>query len=362
MTTTTRRALAVILTVFMVAAAASGGSMAAAPTIDTSASDSTSTTSELTDGLTVNDTDGTNDTAHTLQVNMTAGDDVEFNISRNGTDHVAAENTSMDNHTTNSGANGGHWNGTVTESELDDLERPANGNVTTTVTFWNASNESESNSIVVHWNFTDDRAVENLDDNDTDSEEGVETFDQENDLTTVTTFDIHTLQFSELDVDDMSINGDAGEAVVVLANGTVSDHASDAVPDGVEDAGPIFRMTLKVSADDGPDQLIRVYHEEAPDDVDEDDTYAVWKSDGIGGEDGIEINVGDEYEDADELSVTGTVNAGFIAANLHRIQTSEWNPLTMFSGLNLGLSDVLTGGVPAIVFAGAVVRRRRQGA
>lgn len=355
-----RTVVVVALVALMVAAAAPVMANNKTPTVDSETSN-TATTSEITQDTVVSSFQADSDNESTIGINGENGTSPEVEISRNDSDNVFHSNTSLNNESRQAG--GTLWNMTPGHDEWADMEVSINENVTVDIKAINASNTSNSTVTTFFINATDDRTVENLDDTDADEDTDdapVTTESLDDSLTKVTAFDIHTLEFSELDVEDREVAGDDTDVIVVFSNDTVADDASDAVPDGVADKDAMFRMTLVVSGDDGPTQPIRVYHEEAPDDVDDDDTYGVYKDGGIGGEDGIEINLGDEYEDAEEFDVTGTLNAGRIAALQHRVATTDVWQSTVGGVLGLiSLDGLLTAGVPTLLIGGVAARRRR---
>lgn len=361
----------VLVSLAVILAVIAGGAMGAAPTVDTSTTDATTTTSQIQDDAVFQNVSGTDSSERfSLQVNMSPDLTPELKVQLNGSDdQVFHRNQSAEN-VSAAGTNSGdaHYNMSFTGADIDDVERTVNENVTLDVIAYEAANETSNDTITfAHFDFDDDRTVENIDDTDADPDTTnapVETESLDQSLTRFTSFDIHTLEFSDLDIDDRAVNGDTTDVVIVLSNGTVRDHAADALPDDVEEGQFISRMTLVVSADEGPTQPIRVYNEgDLPDHVDEeDDTYGVFKDDGIGGEDGIEINLGEEYEDADEVSVTGRLNAGLTDALVHQASTSRFNPLNAlgwFSGFGV---DALTGSLPTGLLVGgpAVGYRRRR--
>lgn len=360
--TTTRRtqAAALLLTALMVGSVFAGGAVGAAPTIDTATStDTTTTQSDLQDGTVVGNVSGTDDNdTYALEVNVTDGDyEPAFNISANGTDHTAFKNTSMNNHTTNANA-GAHWNGTVTTDELDDLERSLNENVTTTLTAWNTSQENETTQAVVYWNFTDDRSVEVVSDGDVDDSPddlSVSTVDEARSLTNPFGADQSTI-----DAEDRNVSGDDSVVVLALPNSTVNDDfdvASDA-----SDEETLWAIPMSVTDGDGTKRLIKVYNEEPPDGVDEDDdTYGVYKDSGIGGTDGIEVHLGaNNFEDADEVSVRALGGVGTYTQFEHRAAVFAQD----LPGIG-ALAGFLTGSpfgglVSSMLIVGAPTARRRR--
>lgn len=352
--------IALVGALLVVTATMAGGAGANTPTIDTSATDGTATTSEITDGANFANVSGEdNSERFIMQLNITSGEDVDLFVERNDSGLRVHENDSAENVSTDS-VGGVNFNLSYTGADIDDLERTLNENVSVDVVGHDADNESNSTKAVIHMDFNDDRTVETIDDTDADpdtSDAPVTTEDLEDTLLRSSL--VQSLDFSELDVDDRAINGSGDEVVVVFKNGTVADDAANAVASDAEDGDPIFGMTLVLEGDETT-MPIRVYDEEIPDDVDEDDdTYGIYQEGGIGGEDGIEIHVGDDFDDDDEVAVTGILNAGRWASFQHRIATTDF-----VLGLGLSVSGAGVGadafGVTSILFViGAPVARRR---
>lgn len=361
MQTDRKRVVAIALVAVMALSALTGGAVADAPTIDTETV-STTESSDITDGTTLNVSGVGNETLE-MTANDSAGDTPELEITVNGSDTVVGTNTSAVNESTNGTVGFSAFNLSVEESDLDDVERTLDENVTTDWTVYQSSNTSNSTTIQVHLNFSDGRTVENIDDVDADpdtDDASVETEDLEDTLTRSSL--LQTLDFSELDVDDRSIDGENSEVVLVLTNDTVADDAANAVASDVGDGEPLFGMTLVLQGDETT-MPIRVYNEEPADDVDDDDdgdTYGVYEDGGVGGEDGIVIHLGSDFEDDDEVAVTGVLNAGRFASLEHRVTTTDaWQSIGLFLG-GIGATDAPDGLVAFAPLAiGAPTARRR---
>lgn len=354
------RAVAAVFALLMVVAAATGGSMAATPSIDSETTNTAYTSEIVTDTVISGfSASADNESVVTLEGDNSTSPTVE--LSRNDSSTVVATNDSMANQTV--GSWGTTWNGTISHDELADLEHTINENVTMDLTAHDG-NESNSTTVQFYINTTDDRTVENLDDTDADedtTDAPVTVESVENTLfdTNVEVFGISSTDFSTLDVEGRAVNGQQTDVVIVFSNTSVEDDASAAIASDVEDGDALYALPIRVEGDEGGDTWIRVYYEEAPDDIDEDDdTYAVFHDGGIGGEDGVVINLGETYEDEDEVAVTGTLNAGGATALRHWARTSSWNPLTLLGGLDLGLTQA----VPLFAVGGAPAARRRQAA
>lgn len=349
---------------------------ATVPSVDTSASDATTTTSQLQDNTVLSNVSGVGNDTFTLQTNVTPDDTVEMKLQVNGSDTIVFRNTSAENvsaaGTSNSGA---HYNLSVDEEDIDDIERTLDENVTVDVTVYDADNETDpgdaasagnGTTIQVHMNFTDGRTVQNIDDVDADPDTDdapVETEELSNEIfdTTIAIGGIQATDFSTLDVDDRDIDGENSEVVLVFSNDTVADDAANAVASDADDGDPLYAMPIQLQGDETT-RWIRVYNEEPSDDVDDDDdgdTYGVYKEAGVGGEDGVVIHLGEAYEDDDEVAVVGTLNAGSFTTRWHQIRTSSIGQ-SLFGLVNLGGLSLDGGEVPLVVSTGLVVAATRR--
>ena len=370
-----KRTVAIALVATMLLAAA-GGALANTnePAVDTSTSvaslhSAVTTHSELTPNGNITDFDGQAGNNTTVQyLAYTNSSKLVFMQGDNGTTVYENDSPTTVNWNATPTPEHGHFNVTVEHDALADVERGINENVTMTMKIINdTGNTTEVATYETFYIETDNSTtVQNIGDTDVDDEDIVEVKDEENDLFTITSLGISELEFTVLDLDERDVDGDNTDVVLVFSNDSVADDFDEAVTSGIEDEDPIYRMPIHLeSDDDDATQWIRVYSEEVPDDLDEDDdTYGVYKDGGIGGEDGIEINLGDEFEDSDEITVTGTGHVGSFGAFEHRIRTSTWNPLSMIGGLGVDLDlgdDELMSGMQAVFLGAAGARRGLAG-
>lgn len=338
-----------------------GGAGAETPSIDTSTTDGTSTTSEIQSDSVIPNFNGSDNETRIVQVNMSAGNTPELEVTRNGSDTVLVTNDSAVN-VSSEAVGGVNYNMSFEESDLAEMTRSINENVTVDVTPYQAANDSNSTTIQIYIENDNTSTVLNVDDTVADDEDEIEvTEDAENGFLDTRVTGFSTLDFSVLDVDERDVDGDNTDVIVVFSNTTVADHAADAVTSDADDGDALYGMTLVVHGDDEGTMPIRVYNEEVPDDVDEDeDTYGVYKEGGIGGEDGVEINLGEHYEDEDSVEVTGKLNAGFGERLSHRAASSD---LGLRFGLAISFDYDFGGSDGVVVFAGlamgAPAARRR---
>lgn len=105
------------------------------------------------------------------------------------------------------------------------------------------------------------------------------------------------------DKEDVPINGSGSNVTVHFANSTAQSALDTKVGD-LAAAGWAKGVTMQ--ADDNP---VRAYVDEAPDDVDDESSYAVINTN----DNDIRLHTGDDFEDEDEIdSLSVTANAGFM--------------------------------------------------
>jgi hypothetical protein len=309
-------ALTVLMGAMATGAVAFGEYSTSGPSIDTSTSDNTSTQSNLTDGDNASVAYGDTGDLGTYQYHA-ATNDSALEI-REGTDDsgpLVYENTSPEqidwqaasNYPSTGGE--GHYNVTIAEEAVLDIEHTPGENVTTNVTLINdTTNDTEVTGYADLYIETDNNTVEAVGDDDVDDGDA-ETLDEsgfvgDTDQTT-------------LDYTDLSVSSDGDHVILVLRNDSVDDDMGLATDDvnpiigfGGEAESETRIMSAPLVISDGDTtRVVFPYEEEAPSDVDDDDTYAVRKT--VGGENAIEINKGDAFGDSDdEVDVTGTLNAG----------------------------------------------------
>lgn len=354
---TATRALVLVVVLGMATSAMSGGAAAGTtPSIDTSTTDATSTTSEVRDGDVYQNYNGSDNGTQIVQSIVSNYTVPELGVYVNSSGRRTLTNSSMANIT--AGSEGSHWNGSFGLSSLADVEHGINDNVTVDVVVLNNSTTSvteppQAAEMQVVLNTTDARTVQAIDSADVKQGDIVSTLDQSG------TFGINALanDLSTVDTNNRAVNNSSTDVVVVLSNGTVSEDFANAVASDSASGDALFSMPTVVSSDDGTTVPIRVYNDEAPDSVEDTETYGVYKS--VGGEDAIVVNLGDSFEDADQVSVRSVGNAGFIDAIQHRVATNN-----VFEGVRnslpmgaLSVGDLIVA--TPLLFAAA--RRRRIG-
>ncbi len=238
----------------MLISAGAGGATATVNSVDTSGTDATASTSQVQTGTTVhmNNTSG----AQIYQVIATnSTEDPVTKVVDNGTGFVAATNASMVN--VSAGSEGSHWNATIQESSLEDVEHTIGENVTVEFRAYNNSSaETADVNTTAYLLFDNSTTVQNIDDSDVEAE-------------------------------------------------------------------------------------VPVFYEEASDDVDEDQTYAVYKK--VGGTWALSVNLGDSFEDADDVSVNAIGSAGASTMAWQYITASSMSTGFINAGAMLGMVPVAAG-------------------
>lgn len=301
-------AMAALLVTSGFAATAMAGS------IDTSSTDATTTVSQVQDGDAIQH-DANKSDAYTVQAIVANGTTPEMRIELNASKHSADgvvfdRNTSMEQ--VGSGVEGTHWNGTFTEGDLADVPIKVDGNRTIDIEVYNSSNNSD---VLAEMQVTlvesGNRTVAYLGDVEVDENSDIETVA---DNKSILGFEYLTNDYSHVSDLDRKVNGSQTDVVVVFGNDTLAEDYSNAVSSDAEDGG---WLVMQASALSG--LPVKVYNEEAPDSVEEGDSYGVYQSD-IGGQAGITYELGDASEGEDEITVNSYGNKDYSPMGLWDLQ------------------------------------------
>lgn len=285
------------MALFLVSAGAIG---ALAGSIDTSTTDATTSTSDLANNDSIQ-FDADQSDAYTVQAivaNTTTPEmRVELNDSSNDADGVTFhKNTTLNNISVGSG--GSHWNATFNEGDLADVPVTTGTNQTVDIVFYNASNSSDVlATATVTLVESGDRTVLYLGDSAVENNDDIETFSEDANWESISDFNLMSDDHSEVSDLSADVNGSSTNVTVVFANESVADDYSNAVASDADEGDWLVAQASFVGG-----TPVKVYNENAPDDVDEEDTYGVYSED-IGGETGITYTLGDDHEDADSLEV-----------------------------------------------------------
>lgn len=303
-----RKAISSVLAVALALSVISGGAMAAAPTIDTSTTDDTATTTELQTGSTITNFTANGSKATVIQYQADSNES-KVTIVHNGTGDQVYANSTPETVFWNNTDNDGHFNVSVNHGELADLERGINDNVTIEVTAFNNTNVSDpaNTSFTAYVETDDSYSVEYISDADADSDAvTINTADQ------FSVFDRNfTLPMAQ-DNSELDTTRNVTEnttVVMTLGNSTVADDFTSATDDispfpggGAAESGDrILTMTTTV---DG--EAVPVFYEQAPSDLDSNQTYAVYTED-HGGQSALLVK---NHGSTDSVDVTAVGDAG----------------------------------------------------
>jgi len=325
----------------MLISAGAGGATATVSNVDTSGTDATSSTSEVQSGTNVhmNNTTG----AVTYQVIATnATTDPVTKVVDNGSGYVAAENGSMANISV--GSEGTHFNATIEKSALADVEHGIGENVTVEFrAFNNSSADTADVNTTAYLEFDNSTTVQNIDDSDVEAE-NVVTVTNNTGVLGTTIGPLGTTK-ADIETDDRKVNGSETDVVIALSNQSARDMFDEGVSessagDKISKLWSGTRTVATISDGDGNKVAVPVFYEEAGDDVEESDTYAVYKE--VGGTQSLVVNLGDSFEDSDEVSVNAIGSAGASTMLLDYISNSPMqSPMTINTGAMLGMVPVV---------------------
>lgn len=353
-----RTSLVLVMVVLMLGAPLTGSVTADVTGTDTEASD-TSFQSEIQANDNVTDVTKNDSAVHSTTVTAeNATTDPVMEIHGNNSEEIIHENASMTEVSADQ-PGGSYWNGSFSEADVIDVERSPNENVT--VVFWyynNSTDDSVDHEInPVFLEFGDNRSVERVTDDDVDeSPDDMTLTIHEDDPREVFGANIPFTgkDRSTISAEDRSVNGSDSDVVLVLSNSTVEDDfdraATDAASgDKLSNAGLFSGRTKVLVESDDAIVAAPVFYESVPDSVDDDTTYAVYDED-FGGETSVVVNLGSEFDDADEVTVRAAGNVGIGTWMVEYIKASGLNPLSINGNAFAG----------AVVLAAAPRRRRRR--
>lgn len=351
---TRTNSVAAVCMVFLVALAgatgAAAGDYTAPPSTDTSTTDDTASTTELTAGenRTFNQTQN-----ETIQW-IAPSNETQVTIARNGSDHDSYANGSAAVAFWNATDGDGHYNATVDHSQLLDTEHAIGENVTMNMTFVDNASLDDANQSVgaEQWylEFDNSTTTEVVTTSDVDAGE----------IVTVTNesgfgvFGVSIFGADESEIEtERQVNGSNTDVYVAFSDSNVSEDFTDATEGAAAgdklSALSMSKNVMLVESDDGEMAAVPVYYQEAPDDVSEDDTYAVQQD--VGGTEGVAVNLGSEFDDADSVTVTTVGSAGFTTFLTTYVRSSFSNAFGMFMS---------TGSLSLAFIAPIGLRRRAQ--
>jgi hypothetical protein len=308
-------ALAALTVLAMMAAPA-----AATVSVDTSSSDSTSSTSELTDGDTI-EMDGTPNASETYTVQgITSNNSTElgFKIAVNDTDRVTYRNESLTNVTASgSHSEGSHYNATFDQTALADVAASPNENVTLDATFYNMTDESVNTTFQIHLENSANRSVIFIGGDEDDDELTVNEDNGTEIWGTDYTYPLTADDWSSAEF-DATTTEKTERVIYVYGDDTVAEDFSEAASEA-DDEDWIVSQAAFVSG-----TPVKVYNDEAPSDVDADETtHGVYGS--VGGEDATTFHLSEDDRDDEEVTVRALGN--------HQYGRSLWQLYSAFGDI-----------------------------
>jgi copper(I)-binding protein len=323
--------IALALVAMLALSVVGGVALAADPTVDTSTTDATTTTSDVT----ANYQFALNDSVENQTLQYVADSNnskVEITTVVDGTNETVYTNASPEQVAWDATNNDGNFNVSIPDEALLDTPGGINSNTTVYVTITNNTEVSEPNETVVEAYVTrgDNTSVVMVGDGTVDEGDDVSVLDEES---------WYGLQST--DATDFSFERDVTEntdtVAVVLSNASATEDFDD-VYDGVDSATrPSAPWTGDgiVTKVDG--QAVAPYLDELPDELDSDVQSVTYEQ--YGGQQALVYHL-DSPED-DTLTVSADSGAGFLA---------------VFNAYTLGLGSILS--VSTLFVFGSVRRSR----
>lgn len=300
--------LAALTMAVLLVGAGAMGALAAKPSIDTETTN-TASTSELTDGSTIDISDGGINESDYHSVQYTADSaNSSVEITLNGTDDEGGAVFYSNSSATVVDSASNTYKVSFSEEVLADVPRAVNENVTLDLTITNNTEveNPDTTTIQIHLQNGDQRSVVYVSDADVSSDEDDDMVAL-NESNTVAGIEIpYTADdYSKVSGLSRDVNGSTTDVVVVYGNNSVADDYNSAVASDASEGDWLMMQGAAVGG-----TPVKKYHEAAPDSVDSSDTYGVYKSD-IGGQSGTVYNLGDGYSDADSVEVTSYGNKDY---------------------------------------------------
>ncbi len=305
MSTNTKTVVAIAVAALLVSAGAANV-LAAKPSIDNETTD-TASTSELVDGSTINVSDGINDSEYHYVQYTADSENSKVEITLNGTNDeggaVFYSNSSAD--TIDSASD--TYRVSFSESELADVPVGVNENRTLDVTIINDTSASNPDTKTIQVTFVngEKRSVIYLSDADVSG-------DEDDDVAALTSnrtlagIELMSSDYAKVSGLSRDVDGSSTDVTVIYGNESVADDYSSA---SASDSDEGDWLIMQSAALDG--SPVKVYKKETGDEVEDGESYGVYKSD-IGGESGTIYNLGsDDFEDADSVELESYGNKDY---------------------------------------------------
>lgn len=272
-----------------------GGTAQAAITVDDETTN-TGTVSDWVGGETVTGLDDEQDVRLEMQSdNATDGDSFTVKMSVNDADHANDNRTFFEDSSTTWTATdetNGHYEANFTKAEMfAELERSIDEDTTVDVTVIaeEGTDAEESTTFTITASNGDTQAVEVVTESDLNNSDGVETVEEDGLLGS----SFGAEDYARVSGEE-AINGSATDVRVVLAESTVEQKFTDKYDsESVESSEALGKMAL------GEDNRLDTFADSAGDDVESNDTYAVYDNNPEYGEHAhLNYNIGEDYEDS----------------------------------------------------------------
>ncbi len=329
----------------MLISAGAGGATATVNSVDTSGTDATPSLSEVQAGTEVQMNNTTGSLTYQVIATNTTTDPVT-KVADPSSGLVAAENASMTELA--NGSEGTHFNATIEKSALEDVEHSIGENVTVEWRVWNNSSaDTYDVNTTAYLLFDNSTTVQNIDDSDVEAEDIVTVTDS---VTSVAGYNLTAgplgTTTANVETEDRAVNGSNTDVVIALSNSSAQEMFDEGANeassgDKLSSLWSGTRTVATVSDGDGNTMAVPVFYEEASDDVDEDQTYAVYKQ--VGGTWALSVNLGDSFGDAEEVSVNAIGSAGLTTMLGQYLSSSSMSTGFINAGAMLGMVPVAAG-------------------
>lgn len=320
MNSTTKRVVALAMVAAMLGAAGpAAADYGTAPAIDSSGTDDTGSMSEVQqdDTLGENNTFAANSSKTKTFQWIAATNNTSIEFRNNETGILTHTNSTPATVVWNSTDSDGHFNATVDHGEFADVEHATGENVTIEARMINDTSVDDANQTTSNMTFyiewDNSTSVQNIDSSDVgDNSIATVTDETMSVLGKNITFGPAGETSADVETNERSVNGSNTDVILAFSNSSTQDMFDDAASDASsgDKLSSLTSMTrTAVTVSDGDTTVaVPVYQESAPDSVDENDTYAVYKS--VGGTQALVVNLGDTFSDSSSVTVHAIGSAG----------------------------------------------------
>ncbi len=298
------------------------GAVTAAPgSIDTSATDTT-TTIYMEDGKTLDANYTPNSSVDyalpILNATGASSDDLAMNVTHDGVEYYSFAGT-WDSYASGESDTSTDFIHNVSSDKLSDVPMDINENVTLTVNYWNESADSPSpTNITVYLENDDERAVKRVTENASFADVETKSAPMYRPLS-------DDYEAVSVDSSDVAVNGSNTDIIYTLSDSTVQDPFANVTED--VDSSGAFMLTM-ASVDAESSNPIPVFYKSSPDWYSAEDmgTYATYSP----SDNTITVETENaEFEDATsaDVSVSSDVYRAFDAGTVFSLAGGTSNPL-----------------------------------